>query len=81
MSYVYSKVDDLEGTELVGTHQCVALLQHYAKVPVSSAWREGEHVVESATEVSARFIPRRGKTKSGVYIRPSDNADAFYVVE
>jgi hypothetical protein len=128
MPYVYSKVDDLERTELVGTHQCVALLQHYAKVSVSSAWREGEHVVESATlkkgtaiatfvngrypskshgnhaafflrfgpngiwimdqwkhekktEVSARFIPRRGKTKSGVYIRPSDNADAFYVVE
>jgi len=128
MPYVYTKVEDLEGTELIGTRQCVALVQHYAKVPVSSAWKEGEHVVdavtlkkgtaiatfvdgrypsrdhgnhaafflkngphgiwimdqwkhEKKTTVSSRFIPRRGKTKSGAYIRPSDNADAFFVIE
>jgi hypothetical protein len=126
--YIYTKVEELEGTELVGTHQCVALIQHYAKVPVSSAWRQGEHAVdattlkkgtaiatfvngrypsrnhgnhaafflrygpngiwimdqwkhEKKTEVSSRFIPCRGKTKSGAYIRASDNADAFYVIE
>jgi hypothetical protein len=128
MPYIYTKVEELEESELVGTHQCVALVQHYAKVPVSSAWRQGEHVVEASTlkkgtaiatfvngrylsrdhgnhaafflrygpngiwimdqwknekksTVSSRYIPRRGKTKSGAYLRPSDNADAFYVIE
>jgi hypothetical protein len=82
--YIYTKADELEGTELVGTHQCVALIQHYAKAPVSSAWRQGEHAVDATallTEVSSRFIPCRGKTKNGAYIRASDNADAFYVIE
>lgn len=128
MPYTYSAVDDLEGTPLVGSHQCVALVQRYANVPVSSAWRQGEHVVgsntlrkgtaiatfvngrypnrrhgnhaafflrhgpngiwimdqwrhEKKTEVSSRFIPRRGTAKNGAYLRPSDNADAFYVIE
>jgi hypothetical protein len=30
MPYVYSKVDDLNQTDLVSFHQCVALVQHYA---------------------------------------------------
>ena len=33
MSYVYSKVDELDGTEKVGSKQCVALLQHYQNLP------------------------------------------------
>lgn len=106
MPYIYTKVEDLEGTELVGTRQCVALVQYYAKVPVSSVWREGAHVRdhgnhaafflrygpngiwimdqwkhEKKTAASSRFVSRRGKTKSGAYIRPSDNADAFFVIE
>ncbi|WP_371875710.1 BPSL0067 family protein [Duganella dendranthematis] len=31
--------------------------------------------------MSSRFIPCRGKTKNGAYMRASDNADAFYVIE
>jgi len=128
MPYTYSKVDDLENTPQVGSHQCVALVQHYAKTPVTSAWRQGEHVIDSKdlkkgtaiatfvngryprqphgnhaafflshaangiwimdqwknekkTTVSSRFIPRRGQTKSGTYVRASDNADAFFVIE
>jgi hypothetical protein len=41
MPYTYSKVDDLEDTPVVGSHQCVALVQHYAKAPVTSVWRQG----------------------------------------
>lgn len=128
MSYTYSKVGDLEDAPLVGSHQCVALVQHYAGAPVASAWRQGEHVVDSnllkegtaiATfvkgrypnhshgnhaalfvkrglngiwimdqwksdkkkTISSRFIPSRGKSKDGRFILPSDNADAFYVIE
>ena len=30
MSYTYTKVTDLEKTTMVGNHQCVALVRHYA---------------------------------------------------
>ena len=33
MSYTYTKVDDLEKTTMVGNHQCVALVRHYAGAP------------------------------------------------
>jgi hypothetical protein len=32
-------------------------------------------------EISSRFIYRLGKNKDGSYVRPSDNADAFSVIE
>ena len=44
MTYVYTEVDALEKTDLVGTQQCVALVQHYAKVPHTSTWKEGKAV-------------------------------------
>jgi hypothetical protein len=128
MSYTYSKVDDLDDAPLVGSHQCVALVQHYAGAPVTALWRQGEHVVDSkmlrkgtaiATfvngrypnhshgnhaalflrqsasgiwimdqwkgdkkkTISSRFIPSRGMEKNGRFNQPSDNADAFYVIE
>jgi hypothetical protein len=31
--------------------------------------------------ISSRFIHRLGKNKDGSYVRPSDNADAFSVIE
>jgi hypothetical protein len=37
MACVYAKAQVLDDTEPVGTHQCVALLQHYARVPHTSA--------------------------------------------
>jgi hypothetical protein len=44
MPYVYAKVDDLDGTALVGTHQCVDLVKTYAKAPESALWKEGKKV-------------------------------------
>ena len=41
MSYVYSKVDELAGEPLVGSKQCVALVQHYALAPKTSLWTQG----------------------------------------
>jgi hypothetical protein len=32
-------------------------------------------------EISSRFIYRLGKNKDGSYVRPSDNADTFSVIE
>ena len=44
MSCVYAKVDDLDGTAKVGSHQCLALLQHDAKLPVTAQWEAGKSV-------------------------------------
>jgi len=128
MPYIYSKVDELDQTELVGTHQCVALLQHYLKVPRSSGWSQGETVLgnhrilkgtaiatfvngkypsmasgnhaafymsqdaggiwvvdqwkhPAKLKVEKRYIRALGKTKDGAFLRPSNNADAFSVIE
>lgn len=44
MSYIYSDVDSLDGIALVGSHQCVALVQVYAKAPQTTKWTQGVHV-------------------------------------
>jgi hypothetical protein len=128
MSYVYPKAKDLDGEPVVGSHQCVALVQEYAGAPLTSAWRQGEAVLGNKTLksgtaiatfveghyanrahgnhaalyigqvangivvadqwkapkktlISVRIIRSLGKNKKGVFIKPSDNADAFYVIE
>ncbi len=128
MSYSYSKVDELEKTNMVGSHQCVALVQKYAGAPVTLAWRQGAAVMGGRSLakgtaiatfvngkypnrrhgnhaalflrqgsngiyvmdqwngkrdglVTSRFIRAKGKDKRGKLITPSDNADAFYVIE
>lgn len=45
MPYTYTKVDDLEKTTMVGNHQCVALVRHYAGAPATLAWKQGEAVL------------------------------------
>ena len=128
MPYAYSKVDDLQKSDMVGSHQCVALVQSYAGAPNTLAWHKGEDVVGSSSikkgmaiatfvdgkypnrssgnhaafylrdgiggiyimdqwknkpggQVSSRFIRRLGKDKNGRFIRPSNNADAYSIIE
>lgn len=130
MSYVYANVDDLDGTSLVGSQQCVALVQHYAKAPQTSKWKEGKHVMgdtsivkgtaiatfvsgkypnlshgnhaalyisqdatgiwvmdqwkgdENKPNVSKRHLRAKGTNKkTGAYLDPSNNADAFSVID
>lgn len=128
MAYTYLEVDGLQDQPLVGSHQCVALVQYYAGAPVTLAWRQGEAVIGSRTltkgtaiatfvngrypnngtgnhaaffvklgtngfwimdqwksdkktTISLRFLPCQGKTKRGVYLFASNNADAFSVIE
>ena len=128
MAYEYAKVDDLEKHELVGSHQCVALVQLYAGAPRTLSWRQGQTVVGNALlrkgtaiatfvdgryqnlshgnhaalylkqgingiyvmdqwknkkdrQISSRFIPSLGKDKKGNFVSPSDNADAFFVID
>ncbi|MGL4439228.1 MAG: BPSL0067 family protein [Bosea sp. (in: a-proteobacteria)] len=129
MPYVYSKVDDLDGTEKVGSKQCVALLQHYGKLPQTSKWNAGATVfgdqnIQKGTaiatfvdgkykslptgnhaafyvsqdtkgvwimdqwssdaakpKVSMRHIKPKGSNSGGTFIDPSNNADAYSIIE
>ncbi|MGO4381662.1 BPSL0067 family protein [Pseudoduganella sp. RAF53_2] len=128
MAYVYSKAAELKGKPVVGTRQCVALVQEYAGAPVTSRWRQGEAVLgneqlktgtaiatfvkgryanrshgnhaalyvrqglggiyvvdqwkaEGKTKISMLHISSLGKDKNGNFRHPSDNADAFFVIE
>jgi hypothetical protein len=44
MSYVYAGVDDLDGHNLVGTGQCVVLVQAYTAAPRAAHWKQGVSV-------------------------------------
>ena len=129
MAYVYSKADDLQETDKVGSRQCVALLQHYAGLPSTSTWKEGKTVFGQITlakgtaiatfvdgkykslstgnhaafylsqdaggiwimdqwaddtrkpKVSKRYVTKKGKFASGRYVDPSNNAEAYSVIE
>ncbi|WP_342115560.1 BPSL0067 family protein [Pseudoduganella sp. OTU4001] len=129
MAYVYSQAQSLDNTEKVGSFQCVALVQHFASAPITSAWREGVRVMGNKNltpgtaiatfengrypnrphgnhaafylsqvangiyvvdqwadmvkkpKISKRFIRAKGKSKTGKYMAPSNNADAYSVIE
>jgi hypothetical protein len=129
MRYVYANVDQLEGSEKVGTKQCVALVQHYAHTPVTAMWKEGPNVLDEVVlpkgtviatfvdgkyqslpsgnhaglfvskdaaglwimdqwksdsqkpKVSKRYLRKRGFASNGKPLDPSNNADAYSVVE
>lgn len=44
MAYIYKSVDVLDNSDLIGTRQCVALIQHYASVPTHLVWKQGKVV-------------------------------------
>ena len=44
MPYVYPKVDDLDGHALVGTAQCVVLVQTFSAAPRAAGWKQGVSV-------------------------------------
>lgn len=129
MPYIYTDVDALDDTALVGSHHCVALVQEYANAPATSFWKEGKAVkgnlliakgtaiatfvdgkYKSAKhgnhaaffiskdaggmwimdqwkgdphkpKVSKRYIINKGQRKDGTYNDPSNNADAFSIIE
>ena len=128
MPYIYAEVDDLENTDKVGSKQCVVLVQHYAKAPVTKLWKEGDAVLGTHTlrkgtaiatfvdgkygnavtgnhaglyvsqdaggiwimdqwssdttkpKVFKRYLRRKGKSGKA-YVDPSNNADAYAVIE
>ncbi len=77
MPYVYSEVDGLDGHELVGTHQCVALVQAFARAPRTFDWKQG-------VSVRGRLMLAKGTAiatfEDGVYkSRAHGNHAALYL--
>jgi hypothetical protein len=129
MAYVYSDVENLDGTDKVGSKQCVALVQHYARAPNTGAWKEGKAVLgqgaipkgtaiatfvdgryesnstgnhaalflsadatgiwvidqwksdTSKPKVFKRYLRKKGTAKDGTFLDPSNNAEAFSVID
>ena len=77
MSYVCPKVDALAGHELVGSHQCVALVQAFAKAPSTREWKQGRAVRGDLLLAKGTAI---ATFEDGVYkSRPHGNHAALYL--
>jgi hypothetical protein len=59
-----------------GNHAALYLAQVSNGIYVMDQWNRADKKM-----ISSRFIYRLGKNKDGSFIRPSDNADAFSVIE
>lgn len=77
MPYIYSNIDDLDGRVKVGSKQCVALLQHYAKLHQTALWKEGKSVVGDISIIKGTAI---ATFVNGKYPNlSSGNHAAFYI--
>lgn len=79
MSYVYPNAKELKDKPVVGSHQCVALVQEYAGAPRTTYWRQGEAVMGNKTikegTAIATFVDGRYPN------RPHGNHAALFVRE
>lgn len=60
-----------------GNHAAFYLGQYANGIYVVDQWRD----MQNKPTISKRFIRAKGKSKTGTYIEPSNNADAFSVIE
>lgn len=77
MSYVYREAEKLVGEKVVGSGQCVELVrQGLNGIFIVDQWHS-----KDKTKIGRRFIPSKGKNRDGTFKDPSNNADAFSVIE
>ena len=88
MSYVYQKAAELKGKPVVGSRQCVALLQKYAGASTASNWRQGEVVFGNAmlkagtaiaTFVKGRYPNQNHGNHAALYV--SQAIDGIYIAD
>ncbi len=88
MAYVYTRVEDLEKTDKVGSKQCVALVQRYALAPHTSRWRAGAAVLGNKTLVKGtaiatfeggRYLSHRHGNHAAFFVR--HDGDGFWIMD
>lgn len=88
MTCIYSQVSKLKGQPVVGSHQCVALVQHYAGAPTTAHWRQGEAVFGNAvlrpgtaiaTFVKGRYPNRSHGNHAALYVGQAP--DGIYIAD
>lgn len=88
MSYVYPKASELKGQPVVGSRQCVALVQQYAGAPTTPHWRQGEAVLGNtllkpgtaiATFVNGRYPSHRHGNHAALYVK--QGIDGIYIAD
>lgn len=92
MSYRYAQAAKLAGEKWVGSHECVALVQQYAKAPTTMHWKEGGKVRDANNLALAPQSQRSQKASTaiaGQVTMPfrngqgsaSNDGDAYAVIE
>lgn len=88
MSYRYSEAAKLAGEKWVGSHECVALVQHYAKAPTTLHWKEGARVrgenglaagTAIATFAKGKYGNRQTGNHAALYL--SQDSKGIWVIE
>ena len=88
MSYRYSSAAQLAGEKWVGSHECVALVQQFAKAPTTLHWKEGSKVrgasdlgagTAIATFVNGKYGNRRTGNHAALYL--SQDKGGIWVIE
>ncbi len=70
-------VDGSYPNSSTGNHAALYISQDANGITVMDQWKSDT----SKPTISSRYIRRRGKNAAGSYINPSNNADAFSVIE
>lgn len=87
-NYRYEKVDELDKHNMVGSKQCVALVQIYAGLPSTTLWRQGEAVVGNptlkkgtaiATFVNGRYANRSHGNHAALFL--AQGANGIYIMD
>ncbi|MBB3118645.1 hypothetical protein FHS03_001676 [Massilia violacea] len=69
--------DELISASLAhGNHAALYMGQTHDGILVMDQWKNKKEKL-----VTSRIIRRKGKSKNGLYIQPSDNAEAYFVIE
>jgi len=88
MSYLYPQAAKLKDQPVVGSHQCVALVQHYAGAPITAHWQQGEAVfgnaklrtgIAIATFVKGRYPNHSHGNHAALYVGQAP--DGIYIAD
>jgi hypothetical protein len=90
MDYVYAMAGALQRKEKVGDGDCVTLVQHYAKAPHTSQWKQGRAVLDGkdiapgtaiATFVNGHYQSKEGGNHAAFFLRHGAPGTGFYVID